>query len=124
MQRVDAPAQIDRIGRKVQRVWREAIERCKLPAHVTDAFACLPSFEFDHDETPALNTLFTREMLKRGFLAKTHFSPMCTHTDEAIARYAVALDEVFSVLAEAVRENAIADALDGPVAHGGFQRLL
>jgi hypothetical protein len=63
-------------------------------------------------------------MLDRGFLASTAIYVTLAHTDEIIAAYVAAIDEVFGEIAEALRQGDVAKRLRGPVAHSGFKRLL
>ena len=44
--------------------------------------------------------------------------------EAAVQKYAVAVEEVFGELAEAVRTDSILSRLKGPIAHSGFQRPL
>ena len=67
----------------------------------------------------ALNTQFTIEMLKRGFLAFRQFKPSLAHHSADLESYKVAVDEVFAVLAA----DPTVSQLDTPVHHAGFQRL-
>jgi len=76
------------------------------------------------DQAQALRTLFSQQMLAKGFLAGMAFYPTLAHTEAEVQKYAVAVDDVFGELAEAVKTDSILSQLKRPVAHSGFQRLL
>ena len=62
-------------------------------------------------------------MLDRGYLANAAFYGTYAHRPGIIKEYLIALDEVFAVLAEAVKNNDVNKRLRGPIAHSGFARL-
>jgi glutamate-1-semialdehyde aminotransferase len=123
MRRVNLPEQLARAGVAVQAGWRELAEKHSLKMRVAGRPA-LGHFTLDYDEqTPALTTLFTQEMLDRGYLAKPAFYATLAHTDELVADYLGAVDGAFAAMADAVKKRDAAARLRGPVAHGGFRRL-
>tara|TARA_R100001369_G_scaffold89491_1_gene127136 strand:- start:927 stop:1172 length:246 start_codon:yes stop_codon:yes gene_type:complete len=72
----------------------------------------------------AYKTLITQEMLKKGFLASTHFYASTAHTDKHLNSYFEALDGVYGSIAKCESEVLnINDLLEGPVCHSGFKRL-
>ena len=88
-----------------------------------------PSFEFSGwaaAHAAALTTLFTQEMLGRGFLANTAVCITFAHKEEHIDVYLQNVAAVFFQLAEAGKRgaSAIEAQLNGPVKHSGFGRLI
>jgi len=124
MARVDVPPYIEGVGQRAKAAWRAAAQRHGLPVVVDDGVDCLAHFKFDHPKTDALRTLYAQLMLGRGFLAGTALYCTMAHTDEIIAMYAEAIDEVFAEIAAILSADAVEKALRGPVAHTGFRRLL
>ncbi len=124
MQQVDLPSHCQRIGAQVQQAWRAAAARHGVPVKVDDGYPALAHFAFDHQLANELKTLYVQLMLERGFLASTAFYVSLAHTDEIIARYAAAIDEVFAQIADALSKGDVTERLKGPVAHSGFRRLL
>ncbi len=124
MQQVDVPAHIAHIGRAVSALWRLHGERHGLPVTVGDGYPCLAHFSFEHPQSQALRTLYTQLMLGRGFLAGTAIYPTLAHTDEIVAHYGEAIDQVFAEIAAVLDEGDVQTHLQGPVAHSGFSRLL
>ena len=116
---------VDQAGTSVQQAWRESAERHRLPVEVPAGYGCLAHFHFDHPEGIVLRTLFTQRMLHKGFLAGTAFYPTLAHTASIVEQYVEAVDHVFHELAVLLAKgDSLYDALEGPPAHDGFQRLL
>lgn len=110
------------VGNKVKALWRDAGQRTGLKVHV-DGLAPLAHLDFVHPDGAAVMTLYTQEMLARGFLASGSFYSTLAHDDLALLRHAEAVEEVFAVLAKAIAEDRVRALLKGPVKHTGFQRL-
>ncbi len=123
-EREDAAAHVERIGRRVQELWRRHAQRAGLPVVVEDGFPCLARFRFDHPEAEALRTLFTQLMLGRGFLAGVAIYPTLAHTDEVVDAYGEAVAAVFDEIARVIDAGDVRSHLAGPVAHSGFRRLV
>jgi glutamate-1-semialdehyde aminotransferase len=110
-------------GRQAQQGWAELAHRHGLKITISGLPACC-RFALDYgDQSGALRTLLTQEMLDRGFLATGLFYPTVAHTSEIVSSYLAALDETFAVLRRAVDAGDAAARLRGPVAHSGFARL-
>lgn len=123
MQEVDVPAHVARVGARVQRFWEEGGRRYGLPVHV-GGYPCLAHFRFDHEKADVLRTLYTQQMLARGFLAGTGLYPTLAHTDAIVAQYGEAVEGVFKEIASLLAAGGdVARHLRGPVAHSGFRRL-
>jgi len=71
----------------------------------------------------ALKTLFTQEMLDRGFLATNVFYASYVHKDEHIAKYLKSVREVFLFLADAIESDEVEKKPKGPLCHSGFRRI-
>ena len=120
--RENVAAHLVSVGSAVQQAWRDAGARTGLTV-VVDGIAPLAHLSFDHRHAAALMTLFTQEMLERGFLAGNAFYASYAHTPEHVDAYVAAMNEVFSLLAAAVRADDVSARLRGPEKHSGFQRL-
>ena len=77
----------------------------------------LANFSIIHKNNQSMMTLFTVEMLKRGFLGYRQFKSSFSHTKKDLSKYAKAVDEVFQIIAN----NS--SVLNTPPAHSGFTRL-
>ncbi|MEM7367618.1 MAG: aminotransferase class III-fold pyridoxal phosphate-dependent enzyme [Bacteroidota bacterium] len=123
MQQIDSPAQIIRIGKKVQSGWKEAATATGLDIKVM-GLPAISAFAFQHDHPLEMKTFFVQEMLKKGFLASTALYASCAHTDEVIDSYLEAMKDVFGRLSSIISSgNSWEQYLEGPVCHSGFKRL-
>jgi glutamate-1-semialdehyde aminotransferase len=107
---------IDR-GNKVKHIWRGAGKTHDLEINVT-GLPSLAAFAFKGPNAIALNTRFTIELLRRGFLGFRQFKPSLAHQPADLSQYQNAVDEVFALIAA---DPAM--SIDTPLAHSGFQRL-
>jgi glutamate-1-semialdehyde 2,1-aminomutase len=84
----------------------------------------VPIFIFPGDNPLATKTLFTQEMLKRGFLASNVIYLSIAHTPELVDKYLVAVEEVFIFIKQAMDNGVeLETLLENQVCHSGFQRL-
>ena len=111
-----------RIGTLVQQGWKDAAEDSGLSIHVT-GIPPLSHFSIDGGEKQAARTLFTQEMLKRGYLAGPHFYATYAHSDEHVVSYIQNVAEVFKIVQRAIEGGDIRRHLKGPIAHADFHRL-
>src|SRR6185503_9445617 len=116
---LDVSSHLIRMGKLVQQSWRDAATKYGLSVSVT-GIPPLAHFSFDYPNGLAMRTLFTQIMLEAGFLATGAFYAAYAHQESDVARYARAVDDAFSVIANA---GEVEKLLKGPVAHAGFYRL-
>ena len=124
MEQVSLPEHLAWAGMSVKGIWSRAARSAGLPAHVSGGFPCMAHLHFDHAEAQALRTLYTQEMLARGFLAGPGYYPTWAHRERDMRLFELAVGEVFEVLAKASRSGTVRARLRGPLAHTGFQRLV
>jgi len=120
--RENVPQHLMRIGKRVQEGWRHMAERHGLCVEITGV-PPLCFLRFDYSNGQAIRTLYTQQMLDRGFLASGAFYATFAHQDPHIDYYLAALEEVFRELAEAIHTHTVEQRLRGPIAHTSFQRL-
>ena len=112
-----------RIGKRVQEGWAQQAETAGLCIHVGGIYP-LSHFDFENSQPLACKTYFTQEMLRSGYLAYTGFYASYAHTERIVEGYLSTCGQVFQRIAAFLdRGENIADHLDGPVCHTGFQRL-
>ena len=114
---------INRTGSTVLAGWQAAASRHQVPVKVIGQPAlCIFRFE-SGPVSQALMTLFTQEMLARGFLANGAFYPTVAHQSAQVDAYLRSVDEVFAHLRACLDSGNVIGALRGPVAVSGFARL-
>ena len=123
LEELNVAQHVQEIGSSVRAGWAAAATRTGLPAKVIGIPAlCILSFDAG-DLSRALMTLFTQEMLARGFLSAAGFYPTYAHQPDLVARYLTAVEEVFGLMKEHLDRGTVLKALHGPVAQSGFARL-
>jgi glutamate-1-semialdehyde 2,1-aminomutase len=109
---------IIQIGTNVKNIWSESISKYGIDAQVS-GLPTLGNISFQSTNAQEMNTIFTIEMLKRGFLGFRQFKPSWAHKDSDVSLYAAAVEEVIELLSKV---DPI-EYLSTPVAHSGFHRL-
>jgi glutamate-1-semialdehyde 2,1-aminomutase len=118
----EVPAHICRIGKLISEGWKKAAGRHNLRIKIM-GIPPLTTFAFEDRNSLQLHTLFTQEMLNRGFLASRSVYVSYSHSEDHVQKYLQCVDEVFELLKKAVESDNVSDLLAGPVAHEGFKRL-
>ncbi|MBN1762918.1 MAG: aminotransferase class III-fold pyridoxal phosphate-dependent enzyme [Methanomicrobia archaeon] len=119
----NVPSYLCKIGNLISSGWRKLSEEHDLKIDIL-GIPPLTTFVFDYgDDSQALLTLFTQEMLNRGFLASKSVYVSYSHTEEHVGMYLENVSEVFGIVKKAIKEDNIYDLLKGPIAHEGFKRL-
>lgn len=83
----------------------------------------MPIMAIKEDQPLVIKTIFTQEMLKKGFLASTAIYVSYAHTKEIVDKYLNDAGEVLGRIAEALKSGVLEKMLEGPVCHCGFKRL-
>ena len=113
---------LNRLGKEVQQGWCHAAKEAGLKIHVGGIFP-LSHFSFEHEKSNIMRTLFTQEMLRRGYLATGGLYLTYSHTQESIEQYLGTVKIVFRLIALCLNENTLESMLVGKEAHCGFKRL-
>jgi len=109
---------ITHAGDLVKNVWRRNANSSGLDISVT-GLPTLAAFSFKSAYAAKLNTQFTIEMMKEGFLAFRQFKPALAHSSAELQAYDHAVSRVLSTLAL----DPECKDLSTPTHHSGFQRL-
>ena len=111
------------VGQKIADGWKKLADKYHLNIHIGGILPLI-HFAFAYENPLAYKTFFTQEMLKEGFLAGPGVYASMAHTDELIDKYFVSCEKVFKKVADILNSGKnIADYLDGPICHAGFERL-
>ena len=122
MKKLDVARKINETGAKIEQIWKNLAEKHGLKIQTVGPNALI-TFFFEYDNKQEIKTLFTQEMLKRGFLASQTVYVSFAHNQSHLDLYREAVDHVFGLIKEAIDSYSVLDKLDGPVAHSGFARL-
>ena len=117
------PSHLCKIGNLISKGWRELAGEHDLKIDII-GIPPLTTFAFDYgDDSQALLTLFTQEMLNRGFLASKSIYVSYSHNEGHVKKYLENVDDTFNIIKEAIDKDNVYALLKGPVAHTGFKRL-
>ncbi|MFA5412035.1 MAG: aminotransferase class III-fold pyridoxal phosphate-dependent enzyme [Candidatus Micrarchaeia archaeon] len=124
LEKNDVPSHLKKIGTEIGQGWDKIAKEKGLDITLMPEFSPLITFSFDYaGKSQAISTLFTQEMLERGYLASKSVYVSYAHKHEDVATYMGQVDEVFGLLKKAIDEGSVEKRLKGPVAHTGFRRL-
>ena len=83
----------------------------------------VPVLAINEEEPMLIKTLFTQEMLKKGYLASNLIYLSYAHTDKIIDQYCELAFDVFKKIKAAQTNGTMMKILEGPICHSGFARL-
>jgi len=106
------------IGNDVKSVWKTMAKKHRISVNVS-GLPTLAAFSFSNEKNQSMMTVFTIEMLNKGFLGFRQFKPSLAHSINDVEKYEKAVDGVFQLIAN----NPIENLLSSPVAHTGLHRL-
>ena len=110
-------------GNKMRNNWLKLADENNLSISIS-GIPALSTYSFNSEHALAYKTFISQEMLKKGFLASTHFYACTEHKDEHFESYNNALNDVFKIIAKCESgELEIGTLLEGPICHAGFNRL-
>lgn len=118
----DVPAHLIATGEQVKQGWRNAAAAAGLRVEA-GGLSPLAHLSFQDPEAASIATLFTQEMLERGYLASTSFYSSLAHTSSIVVEYLEHVVEVFLDISRVLSSGRLGESLKGPVRHSGFQRL-
>lgn len=123
MEKIKSWEIITETGKKVQEGWSKLANANNLSISIA-GIPALSTYSFNSSNTLLYKTFITQEMLKKGFLASTHFYASVAHEQKHLDSYFENLNEVFEIIHKCeIGDKNIEDLLDGPVCHSGFKRL-
>lgn len=123
MEEKNVPMHIVERGEQTGRMWKRLAEETEIKMHIDDGFPAIMHFDFEYEDSQAIATLFTQEMLARGYLAYRGLYVCYSHKKEDIEKYGEAMHDALKAVKSAIDEKSVEKRLRGPVAHSGFQRL-
>ncbi len=123
MIKINAPQKLEKTGKYLMENIAELAQKNNIKMEIS-GFPALMHFSFKYgDQNLAVQTLFTQEMLKQGFIASSGIYVSSAFKKNHINKYLKSVNKVFAVLKEAIDKNTVYKLLEGPVASTGFKRL-
>ena len=111
LKKYNVPSYLCEIGNLISKGWKELIKKHKLLIEIMN-IPSLITFKFDYgNKNQSLHTLFNQEMLIRDFLTSKSVYVSYAHTEKHIKKYLENVDEVFSLIGKAIKNDNIYDLL-------------
>jgi glutamate-1-semialdehyde aminotransferase len=110
------------IGNYISKELRQIFELENLNIEIV-GLPSVPIVSIKEENALIIKTVFTQEMLERGFLASNVIYVSYAHDKEIVDKYIKEAQEVFHMITTALKSNALGKLLKGPVCHSGFERL-
>jgi glutamate-1-semialdehyde 2,1-aminomutase len=120
--REDVPAHLTAYGERINAGWRELSGRHGLSIHIS-GIPPLTHIAFETPLAAEAQTLYTQEMLAKGYLLGASIYTSLAYSDEIIDEFIADSDGVFALIGQALAAGDLAARLHGPVKHAGFKRL-
>lgn len=121
MERLNSYDVLPRTGTAVKTIWRNVLGGLGYDFAITGLDA-LATFSINAENWIDLKTLFTQEMLERGFLATSQFYASCAHGSDDLAAYEFAFRNVWEEISK-LSDKEIKNKIVGPSAQASFQRM-
>jgi len=116
--RHDLPGHLWRVGARLQTGTNRLIAERDLPRYLAcvglPPWSALRFTDARGQDSMLLRSLFQQEAIKRGLLTHGNHMLCLSHTEEIIDETLAVYAEVFTVLAEAIHEDNVAERLEGP----------
>jgi glutamate-1-semialdehyde aminotransferase len=103
------------VGKEVKGIWQKAAQDHGLEIELSEIDP-LATFAFNGDDDLNRMTLYTQEMVKRGFLSSSQFRASYAHKAEHVNGFERAVEGVFEDMAQA------RVTLEGPAMQGGVRK--
>ena len=109
-------------GKRIKEGWTRIAQKHDLMIRI-DGIPPIPHISFETDEPLVVQTLYTQEMLSKGYLLGASLATSFAYSDEIIDRFIADSDFVFGLIKGALESGDIKRFLKGDVAHADFRRL-
>jgi len=109
-------------GEYFQTKLKEIIEKHNMKI-IVGGLPCISTFTFNYANPLAIKTLFIQEMLKKGYLTTVALYMTFAHTKNHINNYLKEIENFIIQYKSDIETNNIEQYLEGPICHGGFQRV-
>ena len=118
----DVSSHLIKMGKLVNQGWIEAADSANLDIKIS-GIEPLTHIDFIYDNPALIQTLYTQEMLKRGYLVGSSVYTSFAYSHSIVEGFNKATKEVFSYLKDAIESKKIESFLENEIKHLGFQRL-
>lgn len=111
-----------RYGEQINEGWKKLAVKHGVKIHIS-GIPPLTHISFDGENPTAIQTLYTQEMLEKGYLLGASVYTTYAYSDNIIDRFIEDSDTVFALIRKIQDGSNVMQYLKGEVAHAGFKRL-
>lgn len=122
MEEKNVPEFLVRYGERINDGWRKLSMKHKLNIKI-NGIPPLTHIAFEADNPLAVQTLYTQEMLTKGYLLGAAVYTTYAYSDSIIDKFIADSDYIFGFIKKAIESGNVKKYLKGDVIHAGFQRL-
>lgn len=113
---------IKKLGEYFQTGLKNIIEKTGVNIIIT-GLPSITGFSFNYPNPLVVKTLFIQEMLKQGYLSTYALYMTYSHKQEDLDKYLLTIENFIYKYKTDFENNTCEKYLEGPIVHGGFQRL-
>ncbi|CAB5086949.1 aminotransferase, Class III pyridoxal-phosphate dependent [Olavius algarvensis associated proteobacterium Delta 3] len=118
----NVPDYLVQYGELINRGWLELSKNYNVPVHIS-GIPPLTHISFEAPEPAAVQTLYTQEMLFKGYLLGAAVYTTYAYSEEIIEQFILDSDPVFRMIANALESGNVKSLLKHDAAYSGFKRL-
>lgn len=122
MVKENVPDRLVHYGEMINDGWKSLAGKHRIPVKVS-GIPPLTHIHFENPDAGAVQTLYTQEMLPRGYLLGAAVYTTYAYTDKIIETFIENSDFAFNKIAEAIKNNSVVASLKNEIAYSGFKRL-
>ena len=122
MEKLNVPERLVHYGERLNAGWRRLAREHDMALHIS-GIPPLTHIAFDNDERMVLQTLYSQEMLRKGYLLGAAVYMTYAYSDQIIDRVVEDSAPVFALISRAAKEGNAASLLRGDPIQMGFKRL-
>jgi glutamate-1-semialdehyde aminotransferase len=112
---------IGKMGMYIRKELTKIFTNNGLDIDVSGGLDSVVAMNIQEESLLLLKTVFTQEMLKRGFLASNLIYVSYAHTKEIVDKYLENAADIFKIIAD--KKESLEELLEAEVSHDGFTRL-
>jgi len=118
----DVASHIKEMGEYFQSSLKTLVEKTEVKINIS-GLPSITGFAFGYENPLVVKTLFIQEMLKHGYLSTYALYMTYAHNKFHIDKYLQTIESFVNKYKLDMENNTCEQYLEGPIAHGGFQRL-
>lgn len=122
MEREKVQEKLIYFGDRINEGWNRLAQETNLKIHIS-GIPPLTHISFDCYDPNAVQTLYTQEMLEKGYLLGSSVYATYAYNNEIIDRFLIDSRDVFITISKAIKEKNIHKYLKNEVIQVGFKRL-